>query len=139
MFYYAIYQTSNGALVAIATEVSSALPSGLSFRFLGAEAPDLDKYQWDASTLGLVPRAPARLLAKHLFIARFSDNEQREFFGFQLDSTRSDTQRKRVAAFIWLLTFLDIINLDAGNVQAGVNYLETVGILSAGRAAQILS
>ncbi|MEW6332086.1 MAG: hypothetical protein AB1560_11570 [Pseudomonadota bacterium] len=139
MPYYAIYQTTSGALVAIASQVTEPLPAGLAAKFIGAEAPDTDAYQWDPSTLGLVSRAPPRLLAKHLFIARFTDQEQRELFGFSLDTTKTELQRKRVAAFIWLLTFLDVINLDAGNVMAGVNYLETAGILAAGRAAQILS
>lgn len=42
------------------------------------------------------------------------------------------------AAFISYLTFLDRIDLDSANIQTGVNFLETIGIIGAGRALVIL-
>lgn len=74
-----------------------------------------------------------------MFITRFTDAERRLLFGFSLDSTKTETQRKLVHAFVTYLTFLDSIHLDDGSIVAGVNYLETAGVLLAGRAAQILS
>lgn len=137
--YSILYQTSSGAFVALTDRTVDPLPTGLSARSVGTDKPDLDQYQWDPASLGLVPRTPQRLVSKYVFIQRFTDAERRVLFGFSLDSTKSEAQRKLVAAFVWYLTFLDTINLDDGSIVAGVNYLETATVLAAGRAAQILS
>ncbi len=134
-----IYNTANGSFFALTDNHTDPLPAGYAAKSVGEEKPDLDRYQWDPSTLGLVPRTPARLISKYLFIQRFTDAERRVLFGFSLDSTRTEAQRKLVAAFVWYLTFLDTINLDDASIVAGVQYLETVAVLAAGRAGQILS
>lgn len=138
MNYWAIYVESTGALVAIATHLGT-LPTGQAARSLGAVAPDLDAWQWDASTLALVPRQPARVIPKQLFISRFTDAEQREFLGFVYDATATAQQKKFVVSFERLLNLLDAVNLDAPNIANGVAYLETVGIIQPGRAAVVLS
>ncbi len=134
-----LYSIANGTFVALTDNMVDPPPSGYATKSVGNERPDLDKYQWDPSTLGLVPRAPSRLISKYFFIQRFTDTERRELFGFSLNSTKTEAQRMRVAAFVWYLTFLDTINLDDTSIVTGMNYLETVAVLAAGRAAQILS
>lgn len=134
-----LYATTGGAFLALTDNHLDPLPAGYSAKSVGTVKPDLDAYQWDPSTLGLVPRTPQRLISKYVFIQRFTDAERRVLFGFSLDSTKTEAQRKLVTAFVWYLTFLDSINLDDASIVAGVQYLETIGVLTAGRAAQILS
>lgn len=137
--WWAIFETATGKLVAITQEYREPLLAGLSSVSIGLEAPDMDTYQWDQSSHALVPRTPQRLLPKWYFIQRFTDTERRAFFGFPLDSTKIEAQRKIVSALMWYLLYLDTINLDDTSLAAGIEYLETVGILATGRAAQILS
>lgn len=137
--YFILYTASNGAFLALATSVSDPLPAGISAKSVGTDKPDLDKYQWDPATLGLVPRTPARMISKYIFIQRFTDIERRDLFGFSLNTTKTEAQRMRVAAFVWYLTFLDAVNLDDTSLTSGMSYLETVAVLAPGRAAQILS
>ena len=99
----------------------------------------MDNFQWDPSTRALVPRTPQRFLPKWFFIQRFTDSERKAFFGFPLDSTKTEAQRKIISALMWYLLYLDTINLDDTSLVAGVQYLETIGVLATGRAAQILS
>jgi len=139
MTWKVIYQVAGGAFVALTDNVVDPLPAGFAARAVGSAKPDLAAYQWDPSTLGLVPRAPARLVSKYYFIQMFTDTERRALFGFSLDTTKTEAQRMRVAGFVWYLTFLDTVNLDDPSVSSGVAYLETVGILAANRAAQVLS
>ena len=133
-----LYNTANNGFVALTDAYSDPPPSGIAAKTVGAEKPDLDLYTWDPSSLTLVPRVPARIVFKYVFILRFTDSERRAFFSFPMDSSKTETQRKNVSAFMWYLLYLDMINLDDQSIVDGVNYLETVGILAAGRAAQIL-
>ena len=134
-----IYTTATGAFFALTDNAIDPLPAGYAAKSIGNAKPDLDAYQWDASTLGLVPRTPARLVSKYVFIQRFTDAERRLLFGFSLDSTKTEAQRRLVHAFVQYLTFLDTINLDDTSISTSMQYLETAGVLAAGRAAQILS
>lgn len=138
MTWKALYNTQTGELIACGTTIADPPPAGTATRTLGAE-PDFQNYQWDQVTRGMVPRTPQRIINRVLLIERLTDQEQRDFLGFVQDSTKTEAQRKRVQAFYGLLLLLDTINLDAGNIVSGVQYLETVGVLSVGRAAQILS
>lgn len=134
-----IHNTTTGDFLALTDHAVDPLPAGYAARSVGVEKPDMDKYQWDAATRGLVPRTPMRFVSKYVFIQRFTDAERRDLFGFSLNTTKTEAQRMRVAAFVWYLTFLDTVNLDDTSVTAGVNYLETVAVIAAGRSAQILS
>lgn len=137
--YWVLYATSSGAFVALTDNAVDPLPAGLAAKSFGVK-PDLDAYAWDPATLGLVPRTPQRIVSKLVFITRFTDTERRDLFGFSLYATaKTEAQRMRVAAFVWYLTFLDMVNLDDTSITAGMNYLETVAVLAPGRAAQILS
>lgn len=137
--YSIIYQTGNGVFVALSENHIDPLPSGLSAKSVGELQPDMSAYQWDPSTFGLVPRTPQRIVSKLTFIQRFTDAERRALFGFSLDSSKTETQRKLVFAFERYLDFLDMINLDDTSVASGMLYLETVGVLTSGRSGQILS
>lgn len=139
MTWVIIHNATTGDFLALTDHVADPLPAGLAARSVGAEKPDMAKYQWDAATRGIVPRTPMRFVSKYVFIQRFTDAERRVLFGFSLDSTKTEAQRKLVVAIVWYLTFLDTINLDDASIAAGMAYLETVGVLAAGRAAQILS
>lgn len=137
--YAILYNTATGAFLALTERAVDPLPVGYAAKSVGADKPDLDKYQWDPATLGLVPRTPQRIVSKLVFITRFTDAERRDLFGFSLNSSKTEVQRMRVAAFVWYLTFLDMVNLDDTSLAAGMQYLETAAVLAAGRAAQILS
>lgn len=137
--YFILYSVANGAFLALATSAVDPLPAGFAAKSIGTDKPDLDKYQWDPATLGLVSRSPQRIVSKLVFITRFTDAERRDLFGFSLNSSKTEVQRMRVAAFVWYLTFLDMVNLDDTSLAAGMQYLETAAVLAVGRAAQILS
>lgn len=137
--YAILYNTATGAFLALTDNHVDPLPTGYSAKSIGAIKPDLDAYAWDPSTLGLVPRTPQRLISKVVFIQRFTNAERIAFFSFYLDSTKGEAQRKNVFALEQYLVYLDVINLDDASIVSGMQYLETVGILAAGRAAQILS
>lgn len=138
--YSILYNTATGAFLALTDRAVDPLPAGYAAKSVGTDKPDLDKYQWDPASLGLVPRTPQRIVSKLVFITRFTDTERRDLFGFSLYATaKTEAQRMRVAAFVWYLTFLDMVNLDDTSITAGMSYLETVAVLAPGRAAQILS
>lgn len=133
-----LYATTTGSFIALTDNCVDPLPAGIGAKTVGLDKPDLCLYTWDPATLSLVQRVPARIIYKYLFIQRFTNTERIAFFSFYLDSTKTEVQRKNVFAFEQYLVYLDTINLDDESIVQGTNYLETVGILAAGRAAQIL-
>lgn len=136
--YSILYVISTGDYVALTDRFTDPVPAGMAVKSIG-DKPDMDAYQWDPATRGLVPRTPQRIVSKIVFIGRFSAIERRELFGFSLYAIKPEAQRMRVAAFVWYLTFLDMVNLDDPSLAADMLYLETVAVLGAGRTAQILS
>ena len=137
MAYYAIYVTATGELKSQGSIVADPLPSGLTA--VDIVNPPADDTMWDAASRSFVPRPAPRIIRKVDFIQRFTLAERKELFGFTVGSTYTPSQQKNLAAFMRYLDFLDVIPLDDVGIQQGVNYLETVSVIAAGRAAQVLA
>lgn len=137
MAYYAVYETSTGILKSQGSVIANPLPAG--FTAIDIVNPPADNTIWDTVTHTFVPKPSPRILLKVDFIQRFSLAERKEMFGFNFGTTYTAAQQKNLASFMRYLDFLDRIPLDDSGIQQGVNYLETVGILAAGRAAQVLA
>lgn len=135
--YYVIYNSSTGALVSQGTVLTSPLPAGLTSQDI--VSPPADNTVWDTVSRSFVTKPSPRIIPKHEFIQRFSIAERRELFGFMHGNTYTAAQQKILASILRYLDFLDRIDLDDVAIQQGVNYLETAGVLAAGRAAQVLS
>lgn len=135
--YFVVFNTATGELVSQGTVVANPLPSGLTSQDI--VNPPADNTIWGTTSRSFVPRPSPRILSKSIFIQRFSITERREMFGFMHGNTYTAAQQKLLASIMRYLDFLDRIDLGDAAIQQGVNYLETVGVLAAGRAAQVLS
>lgn len=153
MAYYAVYETSTGILKSQGTTIIQKKLDGTYETISEAIArltaagltaidivnPPADNTIWDTVTRAFVAKPSPRILLKVDFIQRFSLAERKEMFGFNFGTTYTAAQQKNLSSFMRYLDFLDRIPLDDSGIQQGVNYLETVGILAAGRAAQVLA
>lgn len=139
--WYVVYEMGSGKLVALSQTISAVLPSGLNSKTIGTSEPDLSLVQWDPASLSFVPFVSQRVIAKGIFIQRLTLSERAPLFGYERNTAPAftDPQKRNLEIFLRYITYLDTINLDDGAIQTGVNFLETVGIIAAGRAAQILS
>ncbi|MDO8706433.1 MAG: hypothetical protein Q7J84_15950 [Sulfuricaulis sp.] len=84
--------------------------------------------------------APAKspVVAKYIFIQRLTVAERKALFNFDRGSSLSVAQQQNVQAFMRYLDFLDAVDLTDSAITLGVNYLETVALIGAGRAALVL-
>lgn len=137
MAYYAVYETSTGILKSQGSVIANPLPAGLTA--VDIVNPPAENTVWDTATHAFVPKPSPRILLKVDFIQRFTIAERKEMFGYAHGTTYTVAQQKNLASFMRYLDFLDRIPIDDAGIQQGTNYLETVGILAAGRAAQVLA
>jgi hypothetical protein len=134
----AIYETATGRLVSTAsspTEVANPLPPGLTQKTV-AVPPDGNI--WSTTLLDFVAPPAARVIGKSEFIQRFTVTQRKELFGYMYGATYTAAQQKNLSSIMRYLDFLDVIDLDDVAIQQGITYLETIGILPAGGAAQVL-
>ena len=135
---YVIYNTITGQDVsrtARLESVANPLPVGLSVKLVTDPA---DGFIWSNTLLDFVSPPTPRIIGQTAFIERFTLPEQQDFLGVAF-GTLTNGQKKNVMTFLWYLMLLDVVRLDSPAIIAGVNYLQTVGIIAAGRAAQVLA
>ena len=135
--FYAVFDKATGRLVSSGSAVAAKLSADLVVKEF-ADKPRDDQV-WDEATLGFKSAPRPTRLRKADFIQRFTLAERRELFGFAHGNTYTAAQQKNLAAFMRYLDFLDQIDLQDAAIVQGVGYLETVGILAAGRAAEVLA
>lgn len=136
---YAIYEFANGNLYSTAQsidQVDNPLPGNLRSKLIAEPAIGS---VWSTVALDFVAAAAQRKIPKSVWIQRFTIAERKEVFGFNIGSTYTVAQQKNLSALMRYLDFVESIDLDDTAIQQGVNYLETIGILAAGRAAQVLA
>lgn len=135
---WCVYETATGRLVSTASAenlLANPLPAGLASKEVSDPPAGAI---WNTTTLVFDP-APARTrLGKLEFIQRFTLAERRQIFTATLPASPTQTQRD-AWAFLRYLDFLDVIDLTDSAVIGGVNALQSVGLLAAGRPAEILA
>ena len=128
--WYAVHDAS-GALVSLGTVLADPLPADLTAVVLAGE-PDLVAQQWDAQALDFVPRPPERAMDPYEWWKRFTLAEEAAI----REAARTD-------AFVMVLLSrlaaptLRVLHLDDAVVVQGVNYLQSNGLLTAERAAEV--
>ena len=128
MTWVAVWDTATGALVSVGTVVASPLPAGMSSTDVGATQPI---GVWNPSTHAFDP-APviATPMSRLEFLQRFTTAERL--------AIRASTD-PGVSDFLFLLDHADTVTTTDALTQQGVNYLVSLGLLTATRAAQILA
>ena len=81
------------------------------------------------------PVAPARHVTQLAFLSRFTDAEAITLDLASIGATQPAAALRRYQAKVSAAKYID---LDMAETQAGVHALEAMGILAAGRAAEIL-
>lgn len=126
MFYHALLNDDQMAVAVTATTESVAPPGSLA---LDAYDPALIGQHWTGTAweAGSPPPQPLTPLA---FLRRFTAAER--------IAIRASTDPV-VSDFLQLLYLAQEVRLDDPDTLAGVDYLEAIGLLAAGRAAAVLA
>ena len=130
-----IYVTVNvetGELLNISDEPVEVSGAPLMVRPMDRGRPDFSKEEWVPNLLNFVPLPEARVLTRRAYLGLFTQEERVAI---------------RVAAknfpaledYLELLSIAEYIDLDDPDVEAGLTTLEAAGLLSPGRAAEILA
>lgn len=125
--WYAVYDSATGALISVGTVLANPLPDGMAY----VEYAERPVGVWDPATLAFVP-APAspRRLPRAEFMRLLTPQERIAARGAN-DPVVDD--------FLHLMDASESINLDHADTAAGLGYLESIGVLGAGRADEILA
>lgn len=129
MSWYAVYHSTDGALVSVGSSVADPLPSGLASKTY-ATRPDQGQVRWNPTLLDFEPYKVAPVLSRVQYAQRFTAAE-RKAIRDSTDATAQDLEYQTRLA--------DTIDLGSQNVINGVNYLESIGLIGVGRAAEILA
>ena len=131
MTYYILAKQFDGELIQVSTEPLEQ-GAGQIVICRDGDIPDLSRFEWHGGSLAFIEKAPRRLVTKLSFTHRLTSTELATIY----------TQAKtNVAVEIWLEMFkaAEEIDLDYKDTVNGVAWLESIGILEAGRAAEILA
>ena len=120
-----------GELIQVSTEYLIQ-GDGQVVKVRQGEIPDLALFQWDNSSLAFVPKNMSRIMTKLAFMRRFTSQELAAIY------TLANTQ---ILVQIWMEMFrlAEEVNLDDPQIVEGITTFETMGVLGAGRAAEILA
>lgn len=133
MTWFAVYETSTGALVSVGTVVADPLPAGLSSVSLGLTRPS---GVWNPATHAFDPAPITKgTISRRDFWRRFTLAEREALHNVRLTGTAA--RKNKIEAFLDYIS--DGVDLDDAAVVSVVQAMETFGILAAGRAAQILA
>jgi hypothetical protein len=138
--WYAIYRESDGVLVSVGTVL--AAPDVLTQNgYVAVEIPGPPgPYSaWNVTThsFDTMP-TPKDTLSKQDFVERFTEQEWEDFIAYPSSNLGTAAQRRRVNAALKRLEWMEEVDLNLAKTQNAINGLETLGILGAGRAAQII-
>ena len=129
---YAVYESATGRLVSTASDpslIANPLPSGLGVK----EVPEPGaRAAWDEQALVFVEAQMPRVMTRLEFLRRFTSSER-------IATRAAAVGNPAIADMLALQDAAGYIDLDDPDTQAGVAYLESLGIITAGRAAQVLA
>jgi hypothetical protein len=129
---YVVYESATGRLVSTASDpslIANPLPSGLGVKEVaepGARAA------WDEQALVFVEAQGPRVMTRLEFLRRFTSSER-------IATRAAAVGNPAIADMLALQDAAGYIDLDDPDTQAGVAYLESLGVIAAGRAAQVLA
>ena len=128
--YWIAYNTETNAFLGI-SDNSMAPQEGVTIQQFDGDMPDLSRWAWNSSTLSWYEKTK-RVLTKLQFMKRLQPDEYAAIKAATLVSNQVD--------FYWQLFMLaEFIDLQDETTITGLNALESIGLLSAGRAAELLS
>jgi hypothetical protein len=130
MAYYS-YNEVTRALIEISDFVLS-LDANLPVSYVEVTKADLlNLYEWDSSSLSFVTKS-GRLLSKKEFLKKFTPTEY--------STIKAVTSSNGIVDYYWQLFMVaENINLNDADTIQGIYTLEHIGLLSEGRAAEILA
>lgn len=130
MAYYILADQLTGELLQVSVEPISPEEKQI-MKVRAGEVPDLSRHIWDQGSLAFVPK-PSRLITRLAFMRRMTNEELAGVYGAAKSSPLLE---------VWLDKFklAEEIDLDDAEIIDGLHWLEASGLLSAGRAAEILA
>lgn len=131
MSYFIIYNPDlNNALVGVVEKTPDSVPEGMRVKERSGEFPDMARMAYNPAVLDFYTK-PDTALTKLKFIKRFTAAEYAAIKGAAAANPTLD--------YYWqMLMLAEEVRLDDPDTIAGVTTLEQVGLLAAGRAAEIL-
>lgn len=90
---------------------------------------------WDAEALDFAPIPEQHVISKLDFLDKFADSELEDIIA---ESNKDTGRGRKVAVFIKRLDLADNIDIKKPRTIESVNGLETLSLIGAGRAAEIL-
>ncbi len=126
--FYAVYDTTTGALHAIEQDISKGLPEGMS----SVEIEDYADLVWNETTRGFDPRPPRRVISRKDFIDRFTTAEWVQLVALKAADPV-------IAATFERLSLLDMVELDATFTQGMAAHAVSQGYLSQERMDKVLA
>lgn len=129
-FWLAYNPALGNALVGI-NETDFDVPEGITKTMYDGDMPDMDDWFWNTATLQLVQKTSGAITRLE-YMNRFTDAEL---------ATIYTVAKSNVQVEVWLEKFKAATSIDLTDPRtiAGVQALEAVGIIGAGRAAEILA
>jgi hypothetical protein len=124
---YHVLYTDGGALVGVTTEDALPLHTVSVIDFEG-DVPDLNKVTWDKTYLKFV--SSTTVYTKFEFLSKFTSEER--------IAIRTSTDPV-VQDFIHMLEVSEQIDVSNTTTIDGINYLESINLLTNNRATEILS
>ena len=127
---YAICNVETGELLQTSDSVLSV--SGHPLQVKVFDVPDLSKVEWDRGGLNFKPKSTSRIVTKLEYLRRFNQDER-------IAIRAAAEASPQLQDYMALLELSGEISLDDPDTVAAVNMLEMVGLIAAGRAAEILA
>jgi hypothetical protein len=129
---YVLCNVVTGALLSISEQPINTEGHPLQVKTFDMSMPDLTKVEWDKGGLNFKPKSQSRIITKLTYLRRFNQDER--------IAIRSAAEASpQLQDYMALLELSEEISLDDPDTIAAVNMLEMVGLIAAGRAAEILA
>ena len=128
---YVLCNVVTGALL-ISEQPISTEGHPLQVKTFDMPMPDLTKVEWDCGGLNFKSKTQGRIITKLAYLRRFTGAERIAI------RTVAKTQSE-LEDYLALLELAEEISPDDPDTVAAVTMLEAIGLLAAGRAAEILA
>ena len=130
MSYYIKAKLPEGELIQVSMEPLVAGESEI-VKVRQGEIPDLTRYEWHPGSLAFIESHAGSILSRLAFMRRFSDKELEDLYS--LETTQ-------IKIKVWLEKYKAATDIDLTDpdIVSGVHGLEAMGIIGAGRAAEVL-
>lgn len=120
-----LYRISDGALISSATVIDQ-VPEGMAVK----ESEKVGV--WNTSTLDFEPIIKDRILSRDDYLDLFTDSEM-------LAIVNAATTDAIIKSSLDVLNFRGRVRMNSENTINSVNYMETKGLIGAGRADEVLN